>query len=612
MADPDAMGELAAVDNLPPDLLVPLRARTTVGGPDYPPDAFEAAAERVRARYPGVDRVVLPESATEGPLQAVTSLGRGLAAAPGNVGRVAETAMGRLADPGFYATQPPPDVTPGGMQAPPYVAPGQGSLAARIGGTIIGAPVKSVIDRVMLPGKAISGEFNPFEQDSEAADWAAETAMGMIARGVSGGAPAGALGATGGRLVQPTFEAPGIAGALATPVRRRPYAPIDSPVNAGYEAPANSRIQTVTDPQRMMYPRIYANPREIVAAARANWAPESPWLKRLFGVTRDDLYEMSRARGAGDLQPGYIIPPGAKNNSYAANNVMTPQNTQRLTDTLGLALQDPKLRTTINWYMMDPLYHKMVELHGAEAAPRAYWDYINYTGMASPAANVMTEIARGTGAHWLAKQNRFEDFVKYGGVPEGKRAGMPDFPPDMMYFPGHAYHSTSQALPMQKFRDRGNIYESESPKVTTYLPSHGTPETGYQMTYPVQDSHIARSTGFADVRTGGPKSVGKELSMSEYMTHLPWYREKISKPLGLYAGQTQPLQWNTFAHATGVDTPVGAPKLELMADQMAKASRRLGVSPETARDMILTGGAGAGALLMAPQMGSLAEPPAYQ
>jgi hypothetical protein len=28
--------------------------------------------------------------------------------------------------------------------------------------------------------------------------------------------------------------------------------------------------------------------------------------------------------------------------------------------------------------------------------------------------------------------------------------------------------------------------------------------------------------------------------------------------------------------------------------------------------MILTGGAGAGALLMAPQMGSLAEPPAYQ
>ena len=165
---------------------------------------------------------------------------------------------------------------------------------------------------------------------------------------------------------------------------------------------------------------------------------------------------------------------------------------------------------------------------------------------------------------------------------------------------------------MQKFRDRGNIYESESPKVTTYLPSHGTPETGYQMTYPVQDSHIARSTGFADVRTGGPKSVGKELSMSEYMTHLPWYREKISKPLGLYAGQTQPLQWNTFAHATGVDTPVGAPKLELMADQMAKASRRLGVSPETARDMILTGGAGAGALLMAPQMGSLAEPPAYQ
>ena len=210
--DPEALGELAAVDNLPPDLLAPPRARITIGGPrpddattDYRPDAFEAAAEVARRRYPNVPLAVLPESSTEGPLQAVTSLGRGLAAAPGNVGRVAETAMGRLADPGFYATQPPPDVTPGGMQAPPYVAPGQGSTAARVGGTIIGAPLKATIDRVMLPGKTISGEFNPFTQDTEAADWAAETAMGMIARGVSGGAPAGSLGATGGKLKQPAI-----------------------------------------------------------------------------------------------------------------------------------------------------------------------------------------------------------------------------------------------------------------------------------------------------------------------------------------------------------------------------------------------------------------------
>src|SRR4051812_44659313 len=123
------MGELAAVDNLPPDLLALPRARITVGGPDYRPDAFEAAAERARARYPNVPLAVLPESATEGPLQAATSLGRGFAAAPGNVGRAAETVMGRLADPGFYATQPP--VAAPGIQAPPYVAPGQGSTAAR-------------------------------------------------------------------------------------------------------------------------------------------------------------------------------------------------------------------------------------------------------------------------------------------------------------------------------------------------------------------------------------------------------------------------------------------------------------------------------------------------
>ena len=41
----------------------------------------------------------------------------------------------------------------------------------------------------------------------------------------------------------------------------------------------------------------------------------------------------------------------------------------------------------------------------------------------------------------------------------------------------------------------------------------------------------------------------------------------------------------------------GAPKLELLAQQIMKTANRLGVSPETARDMVLLGKTHAGAAL---------------
>jgi flavin-dependent dehydrogenase len=52
--------------------------------------------------------------------------------------------------------------------------------------------------------------------------------------------------------------------------------------------------------------------------------------------------------------------------------------------------------------------------------------------------------------------------------------------------------------------------------------------------------------------------------------------------------------WGAGSHATGVTSPIGAPKLELLSQQIAKAANRMGVSPEQARDMILTGKAHAG------------------
>jgi len=47
--------------------------------------------------------------------------------------------------------------------------------------------------------------------------------------------------------------------------------------------------------------------------------------------------------------------------------------------------------------------------------------------------------------------------------------------------------------------------------------------------------------------------------------------------------------WGAGAPQTGVKTAIGAGKLELQAIEMANAAKRLGVSPETARDLILMG-----------------------
>lgn len=88
---------------------------------------------------------------------------------------------------------------PDRLLPPPYRAPGQGSLAARIGGAIIGAPIRAA----MYPGRVFLGEANPYE-GTEAVDWAAQTGMGMIGRGVTR-APEGAIGATGGRMTQPAM-----------------------------------------------------------------------------------------------------------------------------------------------------------------------------------------------------------------------------------------------------------------------------------------------------------------------------------------------------------------------------------------------------------------------
>ena len=271
---------------------------------------------------------------------------------------------------------------------------------------------------------------------------------------------------------------------------------------------------------------------------------------------------------------------------------MNPRNEQRLIDVMTEAEKYPELvRGMDPWYVMDPAYQRMEQLLGPEAAAIEYRKMNTLMGMASPGSEVLTEIPRGTAAYYLQKQGRFPDFVQYAGKSFPTRGA--DFPEDIRNVPGHAYHKTAQATPMQQFLETGEMQMS-SPKVPMYIEASGVPQTGFQTATPVGDAHWSRAVGLADTR-GAKTMKGKEVvpgasvSNPEMSALAPWWREKIAAPLGLESVPAQARAWGAFSPQTGVTSPIGAPKLELMAQKIMETSSRLGVSPETARDMVLTG-----------------------
>ena len=347
--------------------------------------------------------------------------------------------------------------------------------------------------------------------------------------------------------------------------------------------------QTVDNAQRIAFPGIYKRPDEIAREASEMVAPENPMMQRLFGVTRDDLYEMSKAR-TGNIDPKL---PGAAANpkgSAAAEGVMNRRNENRILNTLGEAEKYPDLyKGMVGWYVMDPAFQRMKALVGEEEAIKRYNRFNALSGMASPGSDVLTEFNRGSAANWLANEGRFDDFVKFGGLPAAARGEI--FPDDMRGIMGHPYHKTAQAQPMQKYLNAGEV-DMQSPKVPMYIQASGVPETGFQTAMPVGDAHWSRAVGLGDTRTN--QAYGASVSTPEMSQLGPWWRDRIAAKAGLESVPAQALAWGTFAKQTGVDTPVGAPKLELLAQQIEKASKRMGVSPETARDLILTGKAHAG------------------
>lgn len=344
------------------------------------------------------------------------------------------------------------------------------------------------------------------------------------------------------------------------------------------------------------FPGIYDDPRVVAAEAEARVAPESGAMERLFGVTRQDLTDIALGRrGDPSYQPSSFA--GNPQGSEAAEGITTPANTGRLVDVLGEGQRyAPELtRGMTGWYIMDPAFQRLQELVGPEEAARMFRNLTAGTGLFSPGSDVLKELTRGTHALWLTGQGRLDDFMRYGGMPANRQGGSflsalrsrpVNLRGELAALPGHPYHSTAQAPNFQRFIESGVV--PPSPKVEPYIDASGVPgHTPFQTTTPVGDAHWSRAVGLADVRPGA--GFRGSVSDSELFTLTPWWRDRVAAQLGYESVPAQANLWGLMAPRTGVETPVGVPKLELFADLIEQTARQRFTNPLLLRDRVLLG-----------------------
>lgn len=340
---------------------------------------------------------------------------------------------------------------------------------------------------------------------------------------------------------------------------------------------------TVRDPKRSAYPGIYEDPKDIVSKVKA--VPESPHLKAIFGTTRQQMHDDVIKQG--DVAPKTPMPGMATkgNGSAHAAQVTTPENADRIRSTIAAFKEHHPnaYNGMVSWYHMDPMYQSIKKILGgnADRAGDVYHKLNTYTALASPMSSVEPEIRRGTAAATMAAEGKFEKFATHGGQPGSKTAlkKAPELMTPEMGNEGHAFHGTAHTPAMSRFNETGQ--EANAPKTGAYRRASDAPSrpgSEYQNTVLVGDSHFSRGAGLADVR--GAAAYDGSIEGPELKAVHPWYHENVAKPLGLPATSAQAAQWAALSHETGVETAIGAPKLEIWADQIAIAADKAGVTPK--------------------------------
>ena len=407
-----------------------------------------------------------------------------------------------------------------------------------------------------------------------------------IAGGVGGGLAGSSGGEPGNRLDLPHMQYGGVIKA-AEPLAARVLRYLGT--EAGPEALAIAR-QYLREPQRVANPGIYKDPRRLAAEAEARVAPEDPAMKQLFGVTRQDLYDISRGGTRPGNLPEMVLPPavGARGENYAAQRLMTPENAQRQLDAIAEARRSAPGLTQgmVPWYVMDPAYEATERASSKAAAPDLFRRFTGFTGLSSPASPVEWELQRGTAANMMSRLGRWGDWEKYGGMPAEQRP--PDIAALLGTTPGHLTHSSVQTPKGRIMHETGQWPQFEDPKVQLYIPSGSAPQIGFQTQWPVPDVHFSGAAGLADVLETATKPK-RAMKMGEYKSFAPWWRSTVADPSGMQSTSTQGLQWGLYSPQTGVKTTIGAPKLELFSKEIMRRANELGITPEEVRDKVLRG-----------------------
>jgi hypothetical protein len=373
----------------------------------------------------------------------------------------------------------------------------------------------------------------------------------------------------------------GLAALSAVPIVGKPAA-----------AAGKALKSSIKGAKRMAFPGVYKDAKTLANEAEDMVAVESPNLAKLFGVTRADLAKMAEAPGTA---PG-VIPLAAPKPRGTAHGaaVMDKENTARLVNALRAGEEyAPRLMTGMKgWYITDPAFARAVELLGPEEAVKRFERLNALQAMASPSSDVVTEVLRGSAANKLAQEGRFEDFAKYAGMTLEDRIAQ-GLPEDIIAIPSHAYHGTAQYPAMEKFLSEGSM-QMKSPKVPLYEQASRPSAIGRQSDIPVGDAHWSRAVGLPDVRglktvkgVTGPNAAS--VSRPELQELAPWWREQVAGEVGLEAVPGQASAWGLFAPQTGVETAVGAPKLEIISDLIAQKAEAERLAPALVRDKYLTG-----------------------
>lgn len=366
--------------------------------------------------------------------------------------------------------------------------------------------------------------------------------------------------------------------------------------------------------QEPMFPGVYDDPERMIDEVAGEILPEHPRFREAWGVPEKSLAETMPTRDEvrpflGDAAPTWEGSPLPTHFDYRMTGTA---NTDRLRRLYQLGNQHPLLHQTTGWYNMEPVFRELERRVGHGEALRQIALMAGLSGPFSQMTSVPFEIARASRARaainrrWRGDRRMFDQFAEYGGNPvanvgrplrEGQvmrpsKFDLPFLMPEILYSPGSTSTWSEIAKAMERLAENPGspVFWDQSrksvPAKTTAYAQQQMPHLGELPGYGAHtlstgDAHLIRGIGAPDARLN--RSVDS-ITEPEAGLLYPWL-DRIAADVGLYGGQTQPLQWITMSRKTGIDTPLYTTKAGVLVDMIDDAARRNDLSFDEAMQL---------------------------